>query len=103
MFAALFATALALLHCAPAAAVSGLSTYTTFVGSPTSACGVLPTKLKDSMGVALPFVSLNTPGPYNRGKNCGRWIKITIGDNCVGGSNTDSAVCIGGSASFFSS
>jgi hypothetical protein len=102
MSAALFTTTLALLLSSPAwAAFSGLSTYTTIVGSPTTACGVLPDKLKDSVNKPLPLVTLNTAGPYSSGKNCGRWIEITIGDNCVSGSNTDSAVCVGGGTPSF--
>ena len=37
-------------------------------------------------------------GLYSEGANCGRWVKITLGQNCVGGSNSQRAVCTGGSA-----
>jgi hypothetical protein len=103
MLATLSATALVLLLSTPACtAFSSLSTFSEDPGIPISSCGVLPAKLKDSNGKALPYITLNQASAYSGGKNCGRWIEITIGNNCVGGSNTDSAVCIAGSVSLFS-
>ena len=51
--------------------------------------------LRDDGGKALPFVALNTNGPFAKGKNCGRWIKINLKENCVGGGNSKFSVCIG--------
>lgn len=66
-------------------------------------CGVPPELLVDLNGAPVPYVALNvqntdiytgpvtrpisdkgTLGLYNNGKNCGRWVEITYGDNCVG-------------------
>jgi hypothetical protein len=65
-------------------------------------CGVPPELLVDLEGNRVPYVALNvqnsdiysgklsrpindkaTLGLYNNGKNCGRWIEITYGENCV--------------------
>lgn len=94
---------------------NALSTMFTGVGSPFSGCGVLPQDLRDDDGKPLPFVALNfqdtsvfeafqQPAPsgkvgaFDNGNHCGRWIEISLGDNCQGGSNSDSSVCNGGSA-----
>jgi hypothetical protein len=94
---------------------SGKGTYFSSVGSPFSACGVPKAKLVDDNGKALPVVALNAikgsrtlantfplPSPnvgeFSQGLNCGRWMKITLKENCVGGSNSQWSVCNGGGA-----
>jgi hypothetical protein len=99
---------------------SSLSTYFAGCGVPFCGCGIMPDKLVDDNGKPLPFVALNgvkadgsdaarhktwefpIPGnmasEFKNGANCGRWVEIEIGKNCVGGSNTDDDVCIGGCA-----
>ncbi len=97
-------TASALLLCGPspaqAAPVTGNATWFTGLGSPYGGCG-LPQSELDSQD----FVALNvfdTPGDYgghtrpippsdsglmgafDNGHNCGRYVKVTIGDNCTG-------------------
>jgi hypothetical protein len=71
----------------------GLSTFYEGIAGPISACGVPTSKLQD-----LPFVALNENSAYSDGSHCGRWVKITLGDNCSGGSNSPTSVCKGGSA-----
>jgi hypothetical protein len=71
----------------------GLSTFYEGVMGPISACGVPKSKIED-----LPFVALNEGTAYSGGSNCGRWVKITLGNNCAGGSNSASSVCNGGCA-----
>ena len=88
--------------------VDGLSTYFDRIGSPTGDCAMPTNDLKDSNNKELPFVALNInkaqgsvqdmQGMYNKGGTCGRWMKITLGQNCSGGSNSQRAVCQGGSA-----
>lgn len=70
-------------------------------------CGIPPALLKDKAGAPIPYVALNvqnTPihdgpltrplpddspqkGMYDNGLNCGRWIKITFLEDCVGYGN----------------
>jgi hypothetical protein len=84
----------------PTTPVTGNSTYFDALGSPYGGCG-LPQSELDSQN----FVALNvydTPGDYafyprpippaqadligiwNNGQNCGRWVRVTIGDFCTG-------------------
>jgi hypothetical protein len=67
------------------------------VGSPIGGCGVPPEKAFDDSGKPLPFVALNTNSEFKTGANCGRWVQITLGNNCQGGGNTDFSICNGGS------
>jgi hypothetical protein len=93
----------------------GTTTFFDGTQGPFFACGVPPAKMKDDNGKALPFVALNTVkgsrtlsgsyptpsgnvGAYNSGLDCGRWIQITLRENCVAGSNSQWSVCNGGSA-----
>lgn len=89
----------------------GFGTSFTSLGKPYGACGVPQSWLKLN-GFELPFVALNTQfssvsapgqmepvrdgmiGEFNNGKNCGRWIKMTVGKTCRNGSNNNDAVCI---------
>lgn len=90
-----------------------LGTFFNGVGSPFGGCGTMASQLFDDNGKPLPFIALNfqdssvsapyqqpatggSIGAFENGANCGRWIEITVGDNCKGGKNTDTGVCIGG-------
>ncbi|GAB2831566.1 cellulose binding domain-containing protein [Lentzea nigeriaca] len=85
---------------APAAPVVGTATHFDGLGAPYGGCG-LPQEMLDSQD----FVALNvynTPGDYNfyprpippsqaakiglwdNGRNCGRFVQVTIGDYCTG-------------------
>jgi len=74
---------------------NALSTFFSAIGQPFSGCGTPPSVLKDDKGKALPWVALNTKGPFSKGANCGRFIKIKLGQNCVGGGNKKFEVCVG--------
>lgn len=71
------------------------------LGEPYGGCGVPEALLFDDQGKKLPYIALNvqnTPiaesilsrpiqdpskvGLWNNGKNCGRWIEITVGNDC---------------------
>ena len=91
---------------------TGFGTHFDAVGSPYGGCGVPGEWLVDDTGKAIPFVALNTQyssvsspmslepvpanelGMFNNGLNCGRWITMTLGKTCLGGSNTANEVCI---------
>jgi hypothetical protein len=83
-----------------AAAVTGMATHFDGLGQPYGGCG-LPQPALESQN----FVALNvydTPGDYafyprplppsladkiglwDNGRNCGRWVRVTIGDLCTG-------------------
>ncbi|MCU0431770.1 MAG: expansin-like protein [Cytophagaceae bacterium] len=82
---------------------TGVATYFDGLGTPYGACGVPERILEHPYFVALNV--FNTPGnateftrpvnpptspiigEYNNGLNCGRWVKVTIGPNCIGGAN----------------
>lgn len=68
------------------------------MGTPFGGCGVPPSKAFDDNGKALPFVALNTNSEFDNGANCGRWVEITLEENCVGGGNSAWSTCIGGCA-----
>lgn len=83
---------------------TGVATHFEKLGSPYGGCGI-PTELVDSEH----FVALNVfnapnaghqdytrpingtdtvlMGEFANGKNCGRWVKVTIGENCIDGIN----------------
>jgi hypothetical protein len=84
----------------PTAPVTGNATWFEALGSPYGGCG-LPQSVLDSQD----FVALNvyhTPGDYafyprpipesladkvgmfDNGRNCGRWLQVTVGDICTG-------------------
>jgi len=94
---------------------SGYATHFDGIGSPYGGCGLPEYALE-----TLDYVALNvqnTPGDYstylprpitdpskvgqwNNGYNCDRWVRVTMGDNCVGASNSGapgSGFCKGGS------
>lgn len=91
-------------------------------GPSTFGCGIPRNRLTDENGRALPYVALNLlrgnpgfeptrpipqefRGIFNDGATCGRWIEITVLENCIGGSNAASPqtiddICIGGCVLF---
>lgn len=75
---------------------NALATFFHGVGAPFSGCGVPGDMLKDSNGKPLPFVALNTNGPFDEGANCGRWIEVDLGNNCDGAGNSLWTPCDGG-------
>jgi hypothetical protein len=98
----------------------GLSTFFDGMGSPYGGCGIGAQNAVDDTGKPLPFVAVNTLNPsapmtyfgpgkdeawneayvgmFQVGANCGRWMKITLGENCVGGGNGDTPCTAGGGA-----
>jgi Cellulose binding domain len=85
------------------APVTGWSTWFSGLGSPYGGCGLPQADLDSQDFLALnvqnsPGVYTNLPRPipaadaaeigmFDNGLNCGRWVQVTIGDNCDG-SNT---------------
>jgi hypothetical protein len=80
--------------------VTGWSTWFTGLGSPYGGCGLPQANLDSQDFLALnvqnsPGVYTNLPRPipaadaseigmFDNGLNCGRWVQVTIGDNCDG-------------------
>jgi hypothetical protein len=80
--------------------VTGWSTWFTGLGSPYGGCGLPQADLDSQNFLALnvqnsPGVYTNLPRPipaadaseigmFDNGLNCGRWVQVTIGDNCDG-------------------
>jgi Cellulose binding domain len=80
--------------------VTGWSTWFTGLGSPYGGCGLPQADLDSQDFLALnvqnsPGVYTNLPRPipaadaseigmFDNGLNCGRWVQVTIGDNCDG-------------------
>jgi expansin (peptidoglycan-binding protein) len=91
---------LLLLHSAQAEPVTGNATYFDALGSPYGGCGLPQAELDSPHFVALN--ALDTPGDYNsytrplpasqadkigafdNGRNCGRFVKVTLSDFCTG-------------------
>jgi hypothetical protein len=71
------------------------------MGTPYGGCGVPASKAVDDLGNPLPFVALNTNSMFSGGTNCGRWVKITLKENCVGAGNDQWKPCVGGGMSLF--
>jgi hypothetical protein len=82
--------------------VTGNATWFDALGSPFGGCGVPQRDLETQNWLALnvydtpgDYTMYNRPMPegdpkiglWNNGHNCGRWIRITIGDRCANGSN----------------
>lgn len=77
---------------------TGMGTYFEGLGVPYGGCGVPQNVLETQYFVALnvyntpgdateypiPVTDQNITGEFNNGKNCGRWIKVTIGADCNG-------------------
>ena len=84
----------------PAAGVTANATHFDGLGSPYGGCGMPQSELETQDFVALnvyntprdySFVQRPIPdaqaskiGIWNNGHNCGRWVKVTIGDFCTG-------------------
>ena len=82
------------------APVTGWATWFTGLGSPYGGCGLPQADLDSQDFLALnvqnsPGVYTNLPRPipaadaaeigmFDNGLNCGRWVQVTIGDNCDG-------------------
>jgi len=82
------------------APVTGWSTWFAGLGSPYGGCGLPQANLDTQNFLALnvqnsPGVYTNLPRPipaadaseigmFDNGLNCGRWVQVTIGDNCNG-------------------
>ena len=80
--------------------VTGWATWFTGLGSPYGGCGLPQADLDSQNFLALnvqnsPGVYTNLPRPipaadaseigtFDNGLNCGRWVQVTIGDNCDG-------------------
>lgn len=76
----------------------GHGTHFAGMGSPTGGCGVPPGKAFDDNGKALPFVALNFNSEFASGSNCGRWVEIELGANCINAGNSQFSICNGGRA-----
>lgn len=68
------------------------------MGTPYGGCGVPLSKAVDDNGTALPFVALNTNSMFEKGVECGRWVEITLMENCVDAGNKQWEPCAGGGA-----
>jgi hypothetical protein len=80
--------------------VTGWSTWFTGLGSPYGGCGLpqadldsqdfLALNVQNSPGVyadlprPIPAADAAEIGMFDNGLNCGRWVQVTIGDNCDG-------------------
>ncbi|WP_377268601.1 cellulose binding domain-containing protein [Peterkaempfera sp. SMS 1(5)a] len=94
------ATASASTSAAAAASNTGNATYFDGLGSPYGGCGVPQANLDSQDFVALNVFNTPGDGSYNtrpvpaadsaklgafdNGLNCGRWVRVTIGDYCTG-------------------
>jgi hypothetical protein len=83
-----------------ASPVTGFSTWFTGLGSPYGGCGLPQANLDSQNFLALnvqnspgdysnlprpiPAADASEIGMFDNGLNCGRWIQVTIGDNCNG-------------------
>lgn len=82
---------------------SGVSTHFEALGTPYGGCGVPPDLVETDYYVALnvydsPGIGTMWPRPlkgqdtlykgeFNNGRNCGRWVKVAIMEDCIGGTN----------------
>lgn len=82
---------------------TGVATYFDDLGKPYGGCGVpesivetpnyVALNVFDTPGSGTQYVrpltgnNLQYMGEFSNGNNCGRWLKVTILDNCVGGQN----------------
>ena len=82
---------------------TGVATYFDGIATPFGGCGVPEGNLETDNYVALnvynspgvgtmwtrPIVGADLPymGEYKNGNNCGRWVRVRIGENCIGGIN----------------
>ncbi|MET7427185.1 cellulose binding domain-containing protein [Dactylosporangium sp. NPDC005555] len=84
----------------PSAPVTGNATYFDGLGSPYGGCGMPQAELETQNFVALnvfdtpgdstfyprplPAAQADKMGIWNNGHNCGRWVRVRIGDYCAG-------------------
>ncbi len=82
---------------------AGIGTYFDGIATPYGGCGIPENRLESPYYVALdvydspgvgtmwtrPLQGADTAymGEFENGKNCGRWVKVTILENCLGGIN----------------
>lgn len=78
-------------------AFSGHITHFDAMGVPHGGCGISMERSVDDNGKKLPFLALNTNSLFENGANCGRWVEITLEENCDGGGNGQWSICQGGS------
>ncbi len=96
------------------ASYEGVATYFDALGTPYGGCGVPQSILETPYFVALnvqdtpgdytsflrrPIQDQTKLGAWDNGKNCGRWVRVTIGDYCEGAYNSgapSSGICRGG-------
>lgn len=94
--------------------VEGHATHFESLGTPYGGCGVPEQVLETPHYLALnvvhtprdytsqhsrPIARDDINGMFDRGRNCGRYVRVEIGDNCVGGQNSGAAgteFCAGG-------
>jgi|GEM_PF-1879987 hypothetical protein len=96
---------------------TGVATHFEALGTPYGGCGVPPDLVETEYFVALnvyhsPGVGTSWPRPltgadtvymgeFKNGRNCGRWVRVSIMEDCIGGTN-DGALgqefCRGGNA-----
>ncbi|WP_432840857.1 hypothetical protein [Dactylosporangium sp. CA-092794] len=84
----------------PSSPVTGNATYFDGLGSPYGGCGMPQPELETQNFVALnvfdtpgdgtmytrplPAAQASKMGLWNNGRNCGRWVRVRIGDYCTG-------------------
>ncbi len=81
----------------------GHATYFDGFGFPSGGCGVPQARLESPFFVALnvqhspneygifltrPIAEASQKGAWDNGRNCGRWVQVTLGKTCVGGVNS---------------
>ena len=80
------------------APVTGTSTYFDGLGSPYGGCGLPQSVLETQNFIALnvydtprdyafyprPVTDATRLGMWNNGRNCGRWVRVSVGDYCTG-------------------
>ena len=97
-----------------AASFDGVATHFDGLGDPYGGCGVPQAQLETPYFVALnvqdtpddytsflprPFAEQSKIGTFDNGRNCGRWVHVTIGNFCSGATNSGqpgAGLCKGG-------
>lgn len=92
----------------------GVGTFFDGLGTPYGGCGIPEGNLESPHYVALnvqntpqdyetyfkrPFSDIPAIGAWNNGLNCGRWVRVKIGDYCLGAANgglPGTGICEGG-------
>ncbi|MEU8470537.1 hypothetical protein AB0F30_21955 [Streptomyces sp. NPDC029006] len=70
---------------------SGYATHFDGLGKPFGACGIPQSALRTNdfaaLNTANGYGSRARTGQYDRGHNCGRWVRVQLGQFCSGGTN----------------